>query len=119
MSLTRTTLPATLLAAALTLAAGHAGAAPKNDYPTAARIDYVLGCMATNGDSRQAVARCACSIDAIADRITYDEYVTVETVRVMSDMPGERGGVFRDVGWAKDLMDKFRQAQVAADRQCF
>lgn len=108
-----------LFAAALALTAGPAGAAPKNDYPTAARVDYVLGCMATNGDNQQVMAKCACSIDAIADRITYDEYVALETVRVMSEMPGERGGVFRGVGWAKDLTEKFRQAQVAADRQCF
>jgi propanediol dehydratase small subunit len=115
MSLARTAF----LAAAALLSAGHAWAAPANDYPTAARVDYVLGCMASNGDSQQVMTRCSCSIDAIADRITYDEYVTVETVRVMSEMPGERGGVFRDVGWAKDLLEKFRQAQVAADRQCF
>lgn len=108
-----------LLAAALALAAGHARAEPKNDYPTTARVDYVLGCMASNGESQLVMTRCACSIDAIADRITYDEYVTVETVRVMGEVPGERGGVFRDVGWAKDLLEKFRQAQVAADRQCF
>lgn len=106
-------------AAAFVLLAGPAWAEAANDYPTAARVDYVLGCMATNGDSQQVMARCSCSIDAIADRITYDEYVTVETVKVMSEVPGERGGVFRDVGWVKDLMDKFRQAQVTADRQCF
>ena len=57
--------PAALL---LLLGAGTApcGAAA-NDFPTAARADYVLGCMAANGNTRLALERCACSIDAIAE----------------------------------------------------
>lgn len=102
------------------LAATHpAAAGPANDYPTAARADYVIACMAANGQSHIVMEKCACSIDAIADRITYDDYTAIETVKVMADMPGERAGIFRSSGWAKDLMDRFRQAQVAADRQCF
>lgn len=107
-----------ILAAAL-LSAAPAAAGPANDYPTAARADYVIACMASNGQSHIVMEKCACSIDAIADRITYDDYTAIETVKVMADLPGERAGLFRSSGWAKDLMDRFRQAQVAADRQCF
>ncbi|WP_042695925.1 hypothetical protein [Azospirillum sp. B506] len=105
---------ATALLPAVSVAAG-----PANDYPTAARADYVIACMASNGQSHIVMEKCACSIDAIADRITYDDYTAIETVKVMADLPGERAGLFRSSGWAKDLMDRFRQAQVAADRQCF
>src|SRR5438552_3795511 len=35
------------------LAAAPNGAAELNDYPTAARADYVFACMKTNGDTRQ------------------------------------------------------------------
>lgn len=105
--------------AAIVLAAFPAAAGPANDYPTAARADYVIACMAANGQSHVVMEKCACSIDAIADRITYDDYTAIETVKVMADMPGERAGIFRSSGWAKDLMDRFRQAQVAADRKCF
>jgi hypothetical protein len=101
------------------LAALPAAAGPANDYPTSARADYVIACMAANGQSHIVMEKCACSIDAIADRITYDDYTAIETVKVMVDLPGERAGMFRSSGWAKDLMDRFRQAQVAADRQCF
>ncbi|TMJ93233.1 MAG: hypothetical protein E6G77_24360 [Alphaproteobacteria bacterium] len=31
------------------------GAAELNDYPTAARADYVFACMKTNGDTRPAL----------------------------------------------------------------
>ena len=36
-----------------------------NAYPTEATADYVIGCMAANGQTRDALRRCACSIDAI------------------------------------------------------
>ena len=42
------------------------GAAELNDYPTAARADYVFACMKTNGETRRALERCSCSIYVIA-----------------------------------------------------
>jgi len=112
---------AAVLLAAFTLAASAAqGAEPAaNDYPTAARVDYVIGCMATNGQTQEAMARCSCSIDHIAAAIPYQEYVQVETVRRLQETPGERAGLFRSVGWIKDLQERFRLAQVEADLECF
>ncbi|MFP5511785.1 MAG: hypothetical protein ACLGJC_01680 [Alphaproteobacteria bacterium] len=110
---------AAIVLGTIPLSAPPAAAGPANDYPTAARADYVIACMAANGQSHIVMEKCACSIDAIADRITYDDYTAIETVKVMADLPGERAGIFRSSGWAKDLMDRFRQAQVAADRKCF
>jgi hypothetical protein len=110
------------LAAALMMAAstGHA-AAPNdpNDYPTSARVDYVIGCMATNGQTQEAMERCSCSIDHIAKTIPYNSFVQLETIRRMQDMPGERAMLFRGIGWIKDLQDRFRLAQVEADLECF
>ena len=56
---------------------GNAGrsAAELNDYPTAARADYVFACMKTNGETRQALEQCSCSIDIIASVLPYDRYV--------------------------------------------
>jgi hypothetical protein len=61
------------------LGPGKPRAAPA-DYPTEALADYVFGCMATNGQSQDALRRCACSIDAIAAKVSYDDYVKAETV---------------------------------------
>jgi hypothetical protein len=41
-------------------------AAEKNPYPTIIIADYVFGCMASNGQTRQALERCSCSIDVIS-----------------------------------------------------
>jgi hypothetical protein len=109
------------LAAALMMAAstGHAAPNDPNDYPTSARVDYVIGCMATNGQTQEAMERCSCSIDHIAKTIPYNSFVQLETIRRMQDMPGERAMLFRGVGWIKDLQDRFRLAQVEADLECF
>ncbi len=52
--------------AAAVAAAIRPGAAQLNDYPTAARADYVFACMKTNGETQQALEQCSCSIDVIA-----------------------------------------------------
>ena len=54
-----------------------------NDYPTAARADYVFGCMAANEQTRDNLQRCACSIEVIAFILVYDDYVAAETVLSM------------------------------------
>ncbi|WP_240002456.1 hypothetical protein [Oleisolibacter albus] len=105
--------------AALSPGTGHAAEPVRNDYPTEARVDYVLGCMASNGQGRDVMGKCACSIDIIAGQISYDDYTAVETAMAMQQMPGERAGMMRDVGWIKDLLERFRQAQIEADLECF
>ena len=64
------------VASAAEVAAGSAA----NDYPTSARAEYVFACMKTNGDTREALDQCSCSIDIIASLIPYDAYVTAATV---------------------------------------
>ena len=66
-----------------------------NDYPTAARAEYVFACMATNGQTQDALTRCSCSIDQIASILPYDAYVEAETVLRMRLAGGERGAMFR------------------------
>ncbi len=52
----------------------------ENDYPTEARADYVFGCMAANGQTRETLHKCACSLDVVASILPYDRYVDAETV---------------------------------------
>jgi len=107
-------------------AAGYVGPAcaqdtkpPKYDYPTAARADYVIGCMAANGFQRQLLDKCACGIDVIADRLSYDDYQTAETVLSMQQASvGPRGGLFRDTPIAKTALEALRRAQAEANLRC-
>ncbi len=90
-----------------------------NDYPTVARADYVFGCMKANGDTRQALERCSCSIDVIASILPYERYVTAETVLSMAQVQGTLGSQFRSTEYAKVAVDELRRAQAEADVRCF
>ena len=90
-----------------------------NDYPTAARADYVFGCMKANGETRQALERCSCSIDVIASILPYERYVTAETVLSMAQVPGTLGSQFRSTEYARVAVDELRRAQAEAEVRCF
>jgi hypothetical protein len=96
-----------------------AGAAELNDYPTAARADYVFACMKTNGDTRQALEKCSCSIDVIASILPYDRYVAAETVLSLSQVPGRFGAMFHSPEQAKAAINDLRRAQAEGEVRCF
>jgi hypothetical protein len=95
---------------------GHA-----QGYPTAALADYVFGCMASNGETPQALEKCSCSIDVISSIIPYKEYEAGETVLRMRQVRGggEKMELFRDTAVAKDAVDRLRRAQIEAELRCF
>src|SRR3954463_1687457 len=94
--------------AALALAAlavpGMAAADLENDYPTETRVDYVFGCMAANGQTHDAMQRCACSIDVIASILPYDRYVQAETVLSMRQGVGQQANVFKTTKQFDDIV---------------
>ncbi len=92
---------------------------PAHDYPTAARADYVIGCLAANGFKREALDRCACGIDVIADMLPYDDYEKADTIlRMQQGGLGDRGAMFRDTPVAKQETEKLRRAQAEVNLQC-
>ncbi len=90
-----------------------------NDYPTAARADYVFACMKTNGETHESLEQCSCSIDVIASLLPYDAYVAGETVASLSQTPGRFGEMFRGAVVAKDDLADLRRAQAEAEVRCF
>jgi len=94
-------------------------AAEVNDYPTEARADYVFACMKANGETRDALTRCSCSIDVIASLLSYDRYVAAETVASMSQAQGQIGSMFRASEQAKATAADLRRAQAEAEVRCF
>ncbi len=71
-----------------------------NDYPTAARSEYVFGCLKANGETRQSIDQCSCSIDVIASLLPYDRYV-------------------RSSEQATSALNDLRRAQAEAEVRCF
>jgi hypothetical protein len=108
-----------VLTALIIAAAPRAVADDLNDYPTAARADYVFGCMKANGETQEILQKCSCSIDVIASLIPYDRYVTTETILSMSQVTGPVGSEFRSTETAKLALQEFRRAQAEAEVRCF
>jgi hypothetical protein len=96
-----------------------AGASAAPDYPTIAVADYVYGCMKANGNSRQALESCSCSIDVISSIIPYPRYEEAETFRSLGLLTGERGVLFRQSAPARSATADLRRAQAEADVRCF
>jgi lysyl-tRNA synthetase class II len=94
-------------------------AAQLNDYPTVARADYVFGCMAANGQTRQSLEKCSCSIDTIATILPYDKYVEAETIMSMLQTSGQQAEIFRNTGMFRDMVADLRRAQAEAEVTCF
>jgi hypothetical protein len=115
----RLALPAALLAAVGASAQNRDAPSSVNDYPTATRADYVLGCMAANNNTREALLQCSCAIDVIAGIIPFSDYEKVETALSLQRGGGERAALFRDPPMVKALIEHLREAQAEADLQCF
>ena len=92
---------------------------PQNDYPTAARADYVFACMQTNGQDRISLEKCSCSIDAIAALLSYADYEAAQTIMSISQTPGRNTELFRDYGPYKEKVKDLKRAQVEAELRCF
>ena len=105
-----------LLAVAL---GGRVLAAELNDYPTATRADYVYACMKANGETREVLGQCSCSIDIIASILPYDRYVTAETALSLAQVPGRFGAMFRTPEEPKAAVADLRRAQAEAEVRCF
>ncbi len=95
----------------------HASAA--DGYPTAAVAEYVLICMKANGETRDALERCSCSIDVITSVLPYEHFVAAETFKRMGFLNGEKGEVFRGSAPAKAAITELNRAQIEAEVRCF
>lgn len=109
-------------AAALLMAlpgtAANAIELPANDYPTIARADYVFACMQVNGQSRQNLFKCSCSIDKIAELLPYDAYEEAETVMSVMLKGGEKVAPLHYQP-LQDKIKRLKKAQVEAELICF
>jgi hypothetical protein len=106
-----------LCATAVSFAPNPARAA--DGYPTTAVAEYIFVCMKTNGETRDALERCSCSIDVITSIIPYDHFVTAETYRRMGLLTGEKGEIFRASAPAKAAITEMSRAQIEAEVRCF
>lgn len=114
----RRTLVATAAMIAM-IAAGPSPALASNDYPTEVVADYVIGCLASNGENQDMLRRCSCSIDAVSSIVPYDTYEKASTILQMRQATGDAASVFREMKMLDDIVKLLRLAQIEADFRCF
>jgi hypothetical protein len=89
-----------------------------SNFPTLARVEYVLRCMDYHGGQvYENMYACVCSIDRIASQFSYDEFEKAEVLAQLRTTPGERGGLFREGG--RELVAKYLEVTEAAEKSCF
>jgi hypothetical protein len=93
----------------------------EKEFPTLARVEYVMECMRQypNISQREMVYKCSCAIDSIAKEITYDEYVDFSTISNSISIAGERGAAIREQKSMRPIANKFRDLQAKAKKACF
>ena len=94
-------------------------AAELNDYPTSTRAEYVFGCMKANGETRQSIGQCSCSIDVVASLVPYERYIAAETALSMAQVRGNLSAQFRTSEQANSAINEVRRAQAEAEVRCF
>lgn len=92
---------------------------PTNDYPTAARADYVFACMTVNGGTQQALRQCSCAIDVIATILPYHDYEEADTVLRMRRLGGGYLPQTFRIQQSNQFVERLQEAQAEADVRCF
>ena len=88
-------------------------------YPTTEIVKFVVGCMADNGgQTEENLYTCACRFDSISSQFTFEEYDNAVVFERYANMPGKRGGLFRDSEQGDKLKARLRKAREEAAKQC-
>jgi hypothetical protein len=91
-----------------------------NDFPTLARVEYVMQCMQEHGGQNyDNLYHCVCSADKIASQMPYEEFAQAQTFIYLFNMPGERGGQFRDPPQSAKLRNRLKEVKAQAAQACF
>lgn len=102
-------------------ASRDAAKAPQaSNYPTIDRVQYVEECMRQHrGPHFEMLSKCSCTLDRLAQQLSYDDFSEMSTDANATTIGGERGGVMRDNEGVQSNVKKWRQLQADAKKACF
>jgi hypothetical protein len=90
-----------------------------NDFPTTARVEYVLECMKNHAGKYEYLYKCSCAVDSLASQAPFEEYVEISTALRNQNLSGQRGAEFRDPAVVKGMAKKYREMEENAANACF
>ena len=106
------------LAALATLLAPLSASAAPGDFPTVDRFIFVNECMQENGGSLDAMYKCACVMDQLAAKLSYEQFQDGDVAQHGANTGGERGALFRDPESVKDNVKTLANAKADAANTC-
>jgi hypothetical protein len=113
-------LPRLLPLLALAAAALAAPGAQAHDYPTADRVVFVQACVRDHpGPHYEMINKCSCALDKLAEQLTHEQFVDMNTATNATSIGGERGSYIRDTDLLQQNIRKYRQMLAAAKTGCF
>lgn len=92
-----------------------------NDFTTVTRVQYVQDCIASNQGKMniyEATSKCSCVIDKLAESFTQVEFEDANTGFQYRNLPGDKGGMFRDDTDVVDGISDFIKAHAEAYKSC-
>ena len=107
-----------LIVAGLLLVPGISAA---NDFSTVTRVQYVQDCLDLNEGKMnlyEGTHKCSCVVDKLAEVFTQREFEDANTGFQLRNMPGDRGGVFKDDTDVNDGISLFKQTHIDAYVAC-
>lgn len=107
-----------VVAGGMVLTSGAGAQEVENDYPTVTRADYIFGCMQVNGQTRDALEKCSCSIDIIAGVLPYKKYEEAETIMSVRLKGGEKTA-FLFTPQMREKVNELKRAQIEGELRCF
>jgi hypothetical protein len=91
-----------------------------NDFPTQARVEFVLACMQEmGGQTYDTLYPCVCLVDKIAASMSYADFAAAQVFTQLRSTPGEQGGLFRDPDQAQSLTKRLEAARKQGEAACF
>lgn len=90
-----------------------------NDFPTSARVEFVVSCMNLKGSQNyDSMYNCVCQVDKIAKEMPFERFEFAQTMSVMMKTPGERGGAFRDAPGARGMVKDYKKLLDSSKKSC-
>ena len=95
------------------------GWAWSEEYTTQETVELVIICMDENGGQSEATLyACACRHDYINAHMGYDTYSRASIFERYSNMPADKGQLFRDSKEADELRHKLKEVRKQAAAEC-
>lgn len=111
--------PRHLASALVLLAAGPLTAIAADNYPTRDALWYGLACLERNSADTLALEHCACALDHLEAHLPHDDFQAARVLVALGGVGGERAGAMARTTTASRAVERFVEAQRAANAACF